>query len=407
MDVRTILYLNIFLLAGCTVGLSVIAFHQPRFRQFLLLAIAYAIGGVSTVLRMQQGHIPDFFVLVLSNLLLIAALLLIHRCFAAFVKADMRTGWLEALFLIPTFAGLVYYTLIHPNYGARSLLMSVAFAGVSAVSAYVLIHYADPAVKIPCMATAVLYMAFGVMTTIRCVGIIFWGVAQDFFVSSTSQLIGFLGFYILIGGIPVGYFWMTSTRLYANQELLARTDSLTGLLNRRGLEEHARREMGRSSRQGASLAVLAIDLDHFKNINDKYGHQIGDAVLCAIATALTTTMRGHDFPARFGGEEFVVLLTNTTRENAVITAERIRSVVTSLSVRVDRHDLGFTASFGIAMLNPGDSLEETLRRADRALYEAKVAGRNRVVLEPEPPPGVTESARSQEPQPFAKTADHL
>ncbi len=194
--------------------------------------------------------------------------------------------------------------------------MSLAFAGLATLTAYVLIRYADPAVKIPCIATATLYVTFGVMTTIRCPGIIFWGVAQDFFVASYSQLIGFLGFYILIGGIPVGYFWMTSTRLYANQELLARTDSLTGLLNRRGLEEHAQREMGRSRRQGASLAVLAIDLDHFKSINDKYGHQIGDAVLRAIANSLTTAMRGHDFTARLGGEEFVVLLTNTTRENA-------------------------------------------------------------------------------------------
>ena len=407
MDVRTILYINIFLLAGCTVGLSVIAFHQPRFRKFLLLAIAYATGGVSTLLRMQQGRLPDFFVLVLSNFLLVVALLLIHRCFAAFLKADLRTGWLEALFLIPTFVGLAYYTHIHPSYSARSLLMSVAFAGVAGLSAYVLIRYADPAVKIPCMATATLYMAFGVMTTIRCVGIIFWGVPQDFFVSSTSQLIGFLGFYILIAGIPVGYFWMTSTRLYANQEMLARTDSLTGLLNRRGLEEHARREMGRSRRQRASLAVLAIDLDHFKNINDKYGHQIGDAVLCSIANSLTTAMRGHDFPARLGGEEFVVLLTNTTRENAVITAERLRSIMAGLSVRADRNDLKFTASFGIAMLHPGDTLEDTLRRADRALYTAKLAGRNRVVLESESSPDMIEPVRSDDPQPFTTTTDRL
>jgi diguanylate cyclase (GGDEF)-like protein len=407
MDVRTILYINIFLLAGCTAGLSVIAFHQRRFRHFILIAISFAIGGLSTILRMQQGRIPDFFVLVVSNLLLVIALLLIHRCFAAFVKADLRTGWLEALFLIPTFAGLVYYTHIHPSYSARSLLMSIAFAGVAGVSAYVLIRYADPAVKIPCMATATLYMAFGLMTTIRCIGIIFWGVAQDFFVSSTSQLIGFLGFYILIAGIPVGYFWMTSTRLYANQELLARTDSLTGLLNRRGLEEHARREMGRSRRQGASLAVLAIDLDHFKSINDKYGHQIGDAVLCAIANSLTTAMRGHDFPARLGGEEFVVLLTNTTRENAVITAERLRSIMAGQSVRADRNDLKFTASFGIAMLQPGDTLEDTLRRADRALYTAKLAGRNRVVLEPESSSGIIKPTGSDEPHPVTTTANRL
>ncbi|QNI36901.1 GGDEF domain-containing protein [Edaphobacter albus] len=383
MDVRTILYVNIFLLAGCTLGLSVIAFHHKRFRQFLLLAIAYATGGLSTALRMQQGHIPDFFVLVLSNVMLIAALLLVHHCFMAFLKKGFRTGWLEAFFFIPTSIGLAYYTHIHPSYMARSLLMSLAFAGIAAMTAYVLIRYADDAVRIPCGATAALYVVFGIMTSIRCVGIIFWGLPQDYFVASSSQLIGFLGFYILIAGIPVGYFWMTSSRLYANQELLARTDSLTGLLNRRGMEDQSTREIGRSRREGTPLAVLAIDLDYFKNINDKYGHETGDTVLCSVAKALTSAMRGHDFAARLGGEEFIVVLSNTNRENAVITAERLRSSVAALSIPVRPYNLGFTASFGIAILHPGDTLEDALRRADHALYEAKLAGRNRIVLEPE------------------------
>ena len=386
MDVRTILYINVFLLVGVTVGLSVIAFHRQHFRKFFLLAIAYAMGGIGTVLRMLQGQIPDFFVLVLSNFLLIAGLLLIHRCFVAFVNPGMKTGWFEALFLIPTFAGMAYYTYIHPNYAARSLIMSLAFAGAAALSAYVLLRYADAAVKTPCQATAALYVTFAGMTSIRCVGIIFLGLSQDFFVSSTAQLIGLLGFYVLIVGIPVGYFWMTSSRLYANQELLARTDSLTGLLNRRGLEDQAIREIGRSRRERTPLAVLAIDLDHFKSINDKYGHEIGDAVLCSVAKALTSAMRGHDFVARLGGEEFIVILSNTNRENALITAERLRLSVAALRIPVRLNHLTFTASFGIAVLHPGDTLEDALRRADQALYAAKLAGRNRIVLEPEPLP---------------------
>jgi len=382
MDVRTILYINVFLLAGCTAGLAVIAFHHRRFRQFFLLTIAYAIGCLSTVLRMRQGHLPDFFVLVLSNFLLVATLLLVHRCFAAFLKPDLRTGWLEVPFLVPTFAGLTYYTHLHPSYVARSLLMSLVTTGVAAATAYILIRYADPAVRVPCRATAALYVVFGLMTVIRCIGILFWGVPQNFFIASVSQLFGFLGFYILIVGIPIGYFWMTSSRLYANQELLARTDSLTGLLNRRGLEEHALREIKRSRRHGTPLTVLAMDLDHFKSINDRYGHETGDAVLCSVAKALAAAMRSYDVAARLGGEEFVALLAETNAQNAASTAERLRATMEALEVSANGHCLGFTASFGIAVFQPNDTLESVLRRSDRALYAAKLAGRNRVMQEP-------------------------
>lgn len=381
MDVRTILYINVFLLAGCTAGLAVIAFHHRRFRQFFLLTIAYAVGCVSTVLRMQQDRLPDLFVLVLSNFLLVATLLLVQRCFAAFLKPDLRTGWLEALFLVPTFVGLTYYTHIHPSYAARSLLMSLVSVGVAASTVYILTRYADLAVRIPCRATAALYVVFGLMTAIRCLGILFWGVPHNFFIASTSQLFGFLGFYILIVGIPVGYFWMTSTRLYANQEMLARTDSLTGLLNRRGLEEHALREIKRSRRHRTPLTVLAMDLDHFKSINDRYGHETGDAVLCSVAKALAAAMRSYDVAARLGGEEFIALLVDTNAQNAATTAERLRSTFEALDVYADSQRLKFTASFGIAMFQPDDTLESVLRRADQALYAAKLAGRNRVMQE--------------------------
>lgn len=384
MDIRTILYINIFLLAGCTVALSVIAFHNPRFRQFRWLAIAYATGGLSTILRMLQWHIPDFLSLVLSNMLLVAALLLVHHCFAAFVGARLRTGWLEALLIVGTFAGMVYYTHIQPDFAARSLLMSVAFLGVAALTAYVLIRFTDAAVRVPGIATATLYVVFALLTVIRCLGIIVWGAPRNFFVYSATHLMGFLGFYVLIAGIPMGYFWMTSARLYANQEQLARTDPLTGLPNRRGLEAHAGREIDYSRHHGTPLAVLAIDIDHFKRINDQYGHDVGDVALQSVARALAAVMRKEDIVARPGGEEFIALLANTDLAGASTIAERLREIVEDLDIAADDRSLRMTASFGIAVLDPGDTFESVLRRADRALYAAKLAGRNCVMLEPEP-----------------------
>ncbi|HEX3435173.1 MAG TPA: hypothetical protein VHT24_00280, partial [Pseudacidobacterium sp.] len=119
MEIRVIMYINLFLLTGYAIGLSIIGFHNRRFRQFFWFTAAYFGAGVGTVLRMRPRNLPDFFSLVLSNLLVIAALLLIHRCFAAFVKAKANIHWIEACILAGTAAGMIYYAEIRPSFNAR------------------------------------------------------------------------------------------------------------------------------------------------------------------------------------------------------------------------------------------------------------------------------------------------
>jgi diguanylate cyclase (GGDEF)-like protein len=219
------------------------------------------------------------------------------------------------------------------------------------------------------------------MLMTRGVWIAMRGGQHDFFDYSPVHLMGFLGFDVLIAGVPLGYFWMTSARLYANQELLARTDSLTNLPNRRALEEFALREMERSRRNERPLAILVIDLDHFKRINDQYGHDAGDAALGAVAKALAAVLRMQDVLARLGGEEFVVLLPDTDKQSAMMIAQRLRETIGSLRINCGHGFLSVTASLGIALFRNDDTLETALRRADRALYTAKLAGRNNVMQE--------------------------
>lgn len=129
--------------------------------------------------------------------------------------------------------------------------------------------------------------------------------------------------------------------------------------------------------------MLAIDIDHFKRINDQYGHETGDAALRSVAYALAAFMRKPDIMARLGGEEFIALLANTNWEDAWVIAERLRMLVEDLHVVTDRYNLRVTASFGIAVLEAEDTFETVVRRADHALYAAKLAGRNRVMTGPE------------------------
>lgn len=185
-------------------------------------------------------------------------------------------------------------------------------------------------------------------------------------------------------GAPV----IANLRSLALAESRAATDSLTGLGNKRSCDETVRRMVAQSSRSGSPLAALAIDLDHFKAINDRSGHPAGDDALAVVGAILTERIRASDFAGRPGGEEFLVLLADAGADEALSVAEKLRRAIGE--ARVSALDRSVTASFGVAVLpdhaNDADSL---MRAADRALYAAKAAGRDRVKMaESKPgPPG--------------------
>ena len=165
------------------------------------------------------------------------------------------------------------------------------------------------------------------------------------------------------------------------QELATR-DTLTGLVNRAHAMDLLDQEQRRHTRTGGSFCIALLDLDHFKRINDTHGHQVGDEVLGSFATRAIDALRQTDVVARWGGEEFLVLLPETTPESAMLGLERLRAAIESARLSASVDDLQVTVSGGIAAWSPGESLNHVLERADRALYAAKNGGRNRVTLAP-------------------------
>ncbi|MEM7018988.1 MAG: diguanylate cyclase [Pseudomonadota bacterium] len=162
-------------------------------------------------------------------------------------------------------------------------------------------------------------------------------------------------------------------------ETLASTDMLTQLNNRRAFFERAEPVLKLAARHTQPLSLIFTDIDHFKRINDTYGHAAGDEILKTVADTLRNTARETDIAGRIGGEEFVLLLPNTPQADAAQLAERLRLAIAELDVSYQAQPLSLTASFGVAALMPDNTLENLLSRADAALYEAKSSGRNRVV----------------------------
>jgi len=157
-------------------------------------------------------------------------------------------------------------------------------------------------------------------------------------------------------------------------------DPLTNLFNRRYLEETLERELARAGRENYSVCVMMIDLDHFKRVNDTYGHEAGDEVLKALAMTLSEECRRGDFACRFGGEEFVVVMPNINLTTAYERAESVRQSLNSLHVPYGQYKLTITISMGIACFPiNGETREAVLRAADQAMYGAKEAGRDHIL----------------------------
>lgn len=197
---------------------------------------------------------------------------------------------------------------------------------------------------------------------------------------------------ILYGVMPVVMATLllsvVNARLAGQLALRASTDELTGVLNRRALREAAPPYVERSHRAGKRLAVLLLDIDHFKSINDTYGHLTGDAVLRQLAALLQAELRRDALITRFGGEEFALVLPVPEAAAAVRVAERLRAAIACRAFETGSGSLRVTASLGLTLLAGEETLEAALQRADEALYRAKGGGRNRVELAQDLQPGV-------------------
>lgn len=234
----------------------------------------------------------------------------------------------------------------------------------------------------------------------------YWLSGMSFAVLSSLMLVRFIslwwhypGHYTLIAQIPInsvtffigsitqlfisfGFVLMLNYTLSSKLEQLARTDELTGALNRRAITEIAGRLCAQFARSGHSISVLMLDIDHFKNINDSYGHPVGDEVLRKFANIADSMIRQGDYVGRYGGEEFCILLPDTSAAEARLFAERLRQYYAdSVITKVNNQPVYSTISIGIAdSQSVTANFEHLVKAADDAMYQAKRNGRNRVCL---------------------------
>lgn len=243
-----------------------------------------------------------------------------------------------------------------------------------------------PALHRGLLACAALLAGFGLVRIARGVQFILAGPDFDVLESHVMSIVSYTANAVFVTLWGYGFVFLCATRVEAELDEsraalneLARKDALTGLLNRRAFFEDAGAELQRARRYRTPLALLMIDIDEFKSVNDEHGHPAGDGLLVATGRRLQEELRGSDLLGRVGGEEFAVLLVQTPAEEALRIAERLRVAVAETAIDHDGLRVARSASIGVASCpEPPDTLDELVRTADAALYRAKHAGRDQV-----------------------------
>jgi len=382
LTIRDIYELMGAILACLALYVFLIQLSMPNIRGTRWVSLSFLAGSASVWLIVLRGSAPLFLTEVLSGLFAMLVNVFVYWGFNDLLVIGRRSSWILWLTVPAPIAIVAWFTYAHDNNAARVLTYSLFTSIQYLLLAVLLLRNGTLQTRLPRNILAVIYLFW---TAYRIAGIFNLGshpmaIYQSLSTPITSILPVAHVFTALLTGN--GFVWLAMTYLHGDLERQSNTDALTGLLNRRALETVANHEMMLARRKQLPLALVLLDLDHFKSINDDFGHEVGDSVLSLTAWCLRENLRNVDFIARLGGEEFVALLPDTSEEIACEVAERLRTHIADLRVPNLHLQLSFSASFGVTTFTSLDpTWEEMLRRGDRALYRAKHNGRNCVQLE--------------------------
>ena len=298
----------------------------------------------------------------------------------AFKKQTIPWGIL-ILFVVLTICQGIWFSVINPDTRLRAIVNSLLFFSIYTVCARALLVKVEASQKLAYWFTGASFAALALLMLTRAVLMLLSPDAEvGLHVNTSINTLPFVVASLLEFSVAFGLLLMLNHRLIADVYQMASRDALTGAMNRRRIEEEAVRLRARCIRTGEPLAIMMIDIDFFKSINDRYGHPAGDKVLRAIADIAQKSIRAEDYFARYGGEEFCMLLTSTTESEALDLAERLRLAFAEFTLTLGKEQLNITVSIGVADSSMvGLEFADMVTAADKALYCAKENGRNRVI----------------------------
>jgi diguanylate cyclase (GGDEF)-like protein len=342
--------------------------HLPGTGSF---SLGFFSGFFGCVLILMRGSVPRFISIVVEHFLILSAFALFYRGILLFFRSPRTTHFLWTSVAVALIL-LTYFSTADDRIAPRIVIVSLVLFISRGLIAIELLRQAGQ--RSILNVFAVLIAAYALFGAGRSLVTFLHGPPYDLQQAShfqTPSLVVNLLFICIIG---LFFLLMLSSELVAIVEAQSLYDHTSGALNRRGIDQRLSLELVRAERNGYQLAIALIDIDHFKQINDTAGHAAGDAALRQVVEVISSRLRSYDFFGRYGGDEFLLVLPQTSCDDAVRIAERIEQAVSGLAI--PRFALPITLSIGLTFATPCETAVSMLARADMALYNAKRAGRN-------------------------------
>jgi len=372
-------------LAITSIMLSVIfflAWHtQGRKQHALTWSATFALAAVQWTVNLFNESFPthDHYWLTANALMLITVSAgLLGHCQRVSVKAP--TVWLAVPAFL-TFCLITWFTIGEPHVGMRVGVGPVYAALTLLIATWLLLTHRDKPRPAE-WGAAITMIMFSIIQFAAAIAAFSQGATAKPELMNIYFMLNFLGLPAAYTGMGMFVIFMLASDLSEQMKEIAIRDQLTSLLNRRGFNEASTNAYATARRTDRIISVVLTDIDLFKSINDRFGHNIGDQALCHFADILATDRRDEDILARIGGEEFALILPGANVEKAIQLADKLCRQLAASPLSIDGDELTMTASFGVASISINDTcLTDVVVRADSALYRAKRAGRNRIDLE--------------------------
>jgi len=355
----------------------------PTIRGIRSVAFSFLLGIPCTFLLLAHGHISDLLSVVVANVLGAACFILLYDGVALFVEGARKTLWLVAAGIAAN-AVIYYATEIHPANLPRVVAIGLFCSLLRAFTAWELLSHSLGAthgnVTVANNRTAMRFLggALALSSGVGLLGVAYslvTGASPDPLQRGASQSADMLMNVGYIGLYGLSFLLMAGHEMIARSQEESEKDLLSGAFNRRGIESRLATELKRYTRSHQALSIALVDIDHFKALNDCFGHACGDAAIRHVSQAIARSLRDSDYFGRYGGDEFLVVLPVTPARHAVVALERLARAVAAIPLPGDARPL--TLSIGLTEACLDDDPLSVIARADEALYRAKTDGRDR------------------------------
>ena len=363
------------------VGLLVFSSFNKRFRGFNNYAYANLSLFLGFLLLGLRNYIPDLFSVVFANLSIAFAFFLFYYGSLIFLRSYVRFIWIHLLALAAVLISFIYFTFIDPDVNLRIIIINSYLFIESVLISVFFIKQSSYRFKAQMLSVSWGFILYALYSVFRIIWTYGESSIDDFLQAGIVHGLIFLFIQVLIVNSSFSFIWIANSILKDDLETQAKMDPLTKILNRRAFVEELKKELARSRRESLTFSLIMADIDHFKTINDNFGHLAGDSVLISFTQMVTENLRINDVLSRFGGEEFLILLPNTPKKYAAETAERIRKIVEITNHPFNGKNINYTVSLGVTSFDiDAQNKEELLENVDIALYDAKSNGRNKVCI---------------------------